>query len=91
VAVRGAATVAELPPGATGARGGQYGEHRGTGQGSFAGRGPKGYQRSDERIKEEVSELLTRPMVFQQRVTLARYAGSGYEEGGGAGLDRIRE
>jgi hypothetical protein len=27
---------------------------------SFAGRGPKGYRRSDERIKEDVSETLTR-------------------------------
>lgn len=29
-------------------------------RGSFSGRGPKGYKRSDERIKEEVNEMLTR-------------------------------
>ncbi|HEY8272338.1 MAG TPA: BON domain-containing protein [Pseudobdellovibrionaceae bacterium] len=29
-------------------------------QGRYAGRGPKGYTRSDERIKEEISEALTR-------------------------------
>ena len=40
---------ADRGPGA-GARGAQ----------SFAGRGPKGYARSDERIHEEVCELLTR-------------------------------
>lgn len=34
---------------------GQYGE-----QGRHAGRGPKGYKRSDERIREDVSEQLTR-------------------------------
>jgi hypothetical protein len=32
---------------------------RGQGRQSFAGRGPKGYQRSDERIKEDISEQLT--------------------------------
>lgn len=31
-----------------------------SGQENFRGRGPKGYTRSDERIKEEVCELLTR-------------------------------
>jgi hypothetical protein len=30
-----------------------------TGSGSFAGRGPRTYQRSDERIREEVNERLT--------------------------------
>ena len=30
-----------------------------SGQGSFAGRGPRNYQRSDERIREEVNERLT--------------------------------
>jgi len=29
-------------------------------QGRFAGRGPKGYKRSDERIKEDIYEVLTR-------------------------------
>jgi osmotically-inducible protein OsmY len=33
---------------------GQYGE-----QGQHAGRGPKGYKRSDERIREDISERLT--------------------------------
>jgi hypothetical protein len=45
-----------------------FGQHYGTGQQLYgndtfasnkSGRGPKGYQRSDERIKEEVCELLT--------------------------------
>jgi hypothetical protein len=31
----------------------------GGGEGSFAGRGPKGYRRSDERIREEINEHLT--------------------------------
>lgn len=30
------------------------------GRASYAGRGPKGYKRSDERIREDVSEVLTR-------------------------------
>jgi len=29
-------------------------------QGRFSGRGPKGYKRSDDRIKEEISDILTR-------------------------------
>ncbi len=29
-------------------------------RGQYAGRGPKGYQRSDERVKEEVCDILTR-------------------------------
>jgi osmotically-inducible protein OsmY len=33
---------------------------RSEGRTSFAGRGPKGYKRSDDRIKEEVSEMLSR-------------------------------
>jgi len=31
---------------------------RGSGGGSYAGRGPKGYQRSDERLREDVSDRL---------------------------------
>jgi osmotically-inducible protein OsmY len=43
---------------------GSYGELRGGGEqareaGGFRGRGPKGYRRSDERIREDVCELLT--------------------------------
>jgi osmotically-inducible protein OsmY len=33
---------------------------RSEGRTSFAGRGPKGYKRSDDRIKEDVSEMLSR-------------------------------
>ena len=33
---------------------------RSAGRGIYAGRGPKGYQRSDERIQETVSEALAR-------------------------------
>jgi osmotically-inducible protein OsmY len=41
-------------------RGGRQGRgDRGTQSGSFAGRGPKGYRRSDERIQEDLSEELT--------------------------------
>lgn len=50
--------------------GSDFGQHYGTGQSldgndgfvssNKSGRGPKGYKRSDERIKEEVCELLTR-------------------------------
>jgi hypothetical protein len=32
---------------------------RGEGRGRFAGKGPKGYQRNDERIKEDINEDLT--------------------------------
>jgi osmotically-inducible protein OsmY len=45
---------------------GQYGSQQGLqgqqdqSQGRYAGRGPKGYKRSDERIKEEISDILTR-------------------------------
>jgi hypothetical protein len=39
-------------------RGSQY--QRGTSRGSFAGRGPQGYKRSDERITEDINEALTR-------------------------------
>jgi hypothetical protein len=40
---------------------GQQGQgQRGMQRGQFAGRGPKGYQRSDDRIREDVNEELTR-------------------------------
>ena len=43
---------------------GSYGElaweWEGTRGGPFSGRGPKGYRRSDERIREDVGEALTR-------------------------------
>ncbi|MCZ7573654.1 MAG: BON domain-containing protein [Ardenticatenaceae bacterium] len=47
-----------------GREGRMYGEHYGTygetwTQGPYAGRGPRGYQRSDERIREDVNERLT--------------------------------
>ncbi len=37
----------------------QYGQESSSGRRSYAGRGPKGYQRSDERIREDVSDSLT--------------------------------
>lgn len=37
---------------------GQYGQQQSMRMGEYAGRGPKGYQRSDERIGEEVNERL---------------------------------
>ena len=42
-----------------GGRGEQRGYQGGRSQGSFAGRGPQGYKRSDERITEDVNEGLT--------------------------------
>jgi osmotically-inducible protein OsmY len=44
--------------GAWGERARQWGQFGGQMTGSFAGRGPKGYQRSDERIREDVSDKL---------------------------------
>lgn len=39
----------------------RYDQHGGEShEGPFSGRGPRGYQRSDERIREDVCELLTR-------------------------------
>src|SRR5215216_491636 len=38
---------------------GRFGGRPWTGEGSFFGRGPRGYQRSDERIREDVCEVLT--------------------------------
>jgi osmotically-inducible protein OsmY len=38
---------------------GQWGSWNDEQRGRFAGRGPKGYRRSDERIREEVSDRLT--------------------------------
>ena len=40
--------------------GGLWGQERESTSGGFAGRGPKGYKRSDERIKEEICEEMTR-------------------------------
>ena len=40
------------------ARMGGSGSGRSSGRGGFAGRGPKGYQRSDERLREEISDQL---------------------------------
>ena len=39
--------------------GSDLGSNSGRGRESFAGRGPKGYRRSDERLREEVSDALT--------------------------------
>lgn len=40
--------------------------------GTFAGRGPKGYQRSDERIREDISDRLTEaPDVDASDITVA--------------------
>ncbi|MFY9552181.1 MAG: BON domain-containing protein [Thermoanaerobaculia bacterium] len=51
-----------MGPGFSGGFGESYGQRMGTGfrQGRFTGKGPKGYKRSDERIKEDVSEALER-------------------------------
>jgi osmotically-inducible protein OsmY len=38
----------------------QYGSAYGAGAGQYAGRGPKGYKRPDDRIHEDVCEVLTR-------------------------------
>ncbi|WP_413612249.1 BON domain-containing protein [Bdellovibrio sp. HCB-110] len=39
----------------------KFGERRGEeARGSYAGRGPRNYKRSDERINEEINEMLTR-------------------------------
>jgi hypothetical protein len=47
------------------------GAPRGWGRESFAGRGPKGYRRSDERIREEVSDALTAdPLVDASEITV---------------------
>jgi osmotically-inducible protein OsmY len=43
-----------------GASYGSYGQDREFSAGRFTGKGPKGYKRSDERIKEDVSELIMR-------------------------------
>lgn len=45
--------------GAWGDRARQWGQFGGQLSGQFAGRGPKGYTRSDERIREDVSDKLT--------------------------------
>jgi len=42
-----------------GTRGNRFQQYQGRSQGSFAGRGPQGYKRSDERIQEDVNEALT--------------------------------
>ncbi|MFV8257854.1 BON domain-containing protein [Bdellovibrio bacteriovorus] len=41
-------------------RGSERGSERSEGRSQFFGRGPKSYKRSDERIKEDVCEMLTR-------------------------------
>ncbi|HKG25339.1 MAG TPA: hypothetical protein VKB09_06800, partial [Thermomicrobiales bacterium] len=41
---------------------GRFGGRPWTGEGSFFGRGPRGYQRSDERIREDVCEVLIGPL-----------------------------
>lgn len=38
---------------------GRFGGRAWRGEGQFAGRGPRGYQRSDDRIREDVCEVLT--------------------------------
>jgi osmotically-inducible protein OsmY len=39
---------------------GGRGSYEGEGQGQFAGRGPRNYKRSDDRIEEDINEQLTR-------------------------------
>jgi hypothetical protein len=51
---------AESPEYYEGPRRGEYGAFHGYGHESHAGRGPKGYQRTDDRIHEEICERLTR-------------------------------
>ena len=51
--------------------GSDWGSTTGWGRESYAGRGPKGYRRSDERIREEVSDALTAdPLVDASEITV---------------------
>jgi len=51
--------------------GSDWGSSAGWGRESYAGRGPKGYRRSDDRIREEVSDALTAdPLVDASEITV---------------------
>jgi osmotically-inducible protein OsmY len=57
-------------------RGSQQQYRSGTGQGAFAGRGPQGYKRSDDRITEDVNEMLTQdPEIDASNITVEVHNG----------------
>jgi osmotically-inducible protein OsmY len=65
---RGRGSLHSFQPGYQGSSS-QY--RRGTSQISYAGRGPQGYRRSDERITEDVNEMLTQdPEIDASHVTV---------------------
>jgi hypothetical protein len=70
---RGRASGYRLQPGYPG---GSLQYRRGTSQTSFAGRGPQGYRRSDDRISEDINEMLTQdPEIDASNITVEVHNG----------------